>query len=57
MLAGFIIAIKIIRYRSRSTIYRETSGVGWRMAPMILFATGMTVAHLWLMMQPMVMRM
>ena len=57
MLAGFIIAIKIIRYRSRSTINRETSGVGWRMAPMILFATGMTVAHLWLMMQPMVMRM
>ena len=57
MLAGFIIAIKIIRYRSRSTINRELSGAGWRMAPMILFATGMTVAHLWLMMQPMVMRM
>jgi ferredoxin len=57
MLAGFIIAIKIIRYRSSSIINNEASGAGWRMLPMILFATGMTVAHLWLMMQPMVMRM
>lgn len=57
MLAGFIIAIKIIRYRSRSIINEETSGASWRMMPMIMFATGMTIAHLWLMMQPMVMRM
>jgi len=56
MLAGFIIAIKIIRYRSRATI-NKSSRAGWQMLPMIMFAAGMTIAHLWLMMQPMVMRM
>ena len=57
MLAGFIIAIKIIRYRSRAFVNNGNSAVGWQMLPMMMFATGMTVAHLWLMMQPMVMRM
>ena len=57
MLAGFVIAIKIIRYRSCSIINSGNSGASWRMLPMIMFAAGMTIAHLWLMMQPMMMRM
>jgi uncharacterized membrane protein (DUF106 family) len=57
MLAGFVIAIKIIRYRSRAISNNKANTSGIHMLPMILFATGMTVAHLWLMMQPMVMRM
>ena len=57
MLAGFIIAVKIIRYRSRMIMNKEASTAGWKMLPMIIFAAGMTAAHLWLMMQPMVMRM
>ena len=57
MLAGFMIAIKVIRYRCRGIIDNENSTAGRIMLPMILFAAGMTIAHLWLMMQPMVMRM
>ncbi len=57
MLAGFIIAIKIIRNRSRLTHPRASDKSGWRSFPVVLFAFIMTAAHLWLLMQPMVMRM
>lgn len=57
MLAGFVIAIKIIRYRSGAISNNKADVSGIHMLPMILFASGMTAVHLWLMMQPMVMRM
>lgn len=57
MLAGFIIAIKIIRHRSGSLLGDNINKSGWRTIPMVAFASIMTLVHLWLLMQPMVMRM
>lgn len=55
MTLGFLLAVQIVRYRGRPLI--GSAGGGWRLAPMLLFAVGVTAFHLWLLMQPMIMRM
>ena len=50
---GFWISLRVIRHRG-SVLSR---GAAWRLAPMVLFAAGVSCYHLWLLMQPMVMRM
>ncbi len=53
MVFGFWISLKVIKHRSNSLIKSS----GWRLSPMIGFAVLVTGFHLWLLMQPMVMRM
>lgn len=53
MLFGFWIAVKVLRYRAQYFL----PDAGWRLFPMYLFIAGINSFHLWLMMQPMVMRM
>ncbi len=57
MIFGFLVAVQIVRHRGRKVLPRTAESSGWRLAPMLLFASGMTIFHLWLLMQPMVMRM
>ena len=57
MIAGFVMAIQILRYRGRSVLATDTNRAGWRLAPILFFILGMTGFHLWMLMQPMVMRM
>jgi polyferredoxin len=53
MLFGFWIAVKVLRYRSRHFI----ANAGWRLLPMYLFIILINGFHLWLLTQPMIMRM
>ncbi|MCP4698727.1 MAG: 4Fe-4S binding protein [Gammaproteobacteria bacterium] len=57
MIFGIWIAVQVIRYRAASLFPPGRLTVPWRLFPMILFAAGFTGFHLWLLMQPMVMRM
>ncbi len=57
MIFGFWIAKQVVRYRGRSLFPNGQQLKGWRLLPMLLFVTGITGFHLWLLMQPMVMRM
>jgi ferredoxin len=57
MVFGFLIAVQIVRHRGSSVLEASTGLSGWRLAPMLLFAAGITIFHLWLLMQPMIMRM
>ena len=52
MVFGFWISVKVIQHRGHALI----PNAGWRLSPMILFAILVTGFHLWLLMQPMVMR-
>jgi len=49
---GFWIAMQVLRYRGEALI----PGSGWRLFPMCLFAVMVTISHLWLLTQPMMMR-
>ncbi len=53
---GFIIALRVIQKRSNGLDDLSVSGARMRALPLILFAVGLTGFHLWLLMQPMVMR-
>jgi len=55
IVAGFLLAVQIIRYRFRPL--KQQSVSLWAMLPIALFAAIMSGFHLWLLMQPMVMRM
>lgn len=57
LVAGFYVAARIIRHRGRSLIVGAAVAPGWRLSPLLLFAILVTAGHLWLLMQPMVMRM
>lgn len=50
---GFWISLRVIQHRGGQL----TSTAGWRLFPIILFVIGVSIFHLWLLMQPMVMRM
>lgn len=52
MLFGFWIAVKVLRYRVRSLL----TDTGWRLLPLYFFIMTINGFHLWLMMQPMIMR-
>ncbi|VAX09493.1 Nitrogen assimilation regulatory protein [hydrothermal vent metagenome] len=53
MMFGFWLAIKVLRHRGQ----RLLPNAGWRMLPMLVFIFTINGFHLWLLMQPMVMRM
>ena len=58
MIFGFMIAVKTIRHRGKHLLSNNT-GTFWglRLFPILLFAIIMTSFHLWMLMQPMTMRM
>ena len=49
---GFWLSLKVIQHRGNVLM----AGAGWRLSPMVLFAISITTLHLWLLMQPMLMR-
>ncbi len=53
MMFGFWLAIKVLRHRGQAILPQA----GWRLWPMLLFIIMVNGFHLWLLMQPMVMRM
>ncbi len=59
MVFGFWIAVQIVRHRGRKLLLAEgvRVGGGWRLMPMLGFVVLMTAFHLWLLSQPMIMRM
>ena len=57
MVFGFWIALKVLRHRGRDLLIQQQPLTGWPMLPMVLFISGVTMFNLWLLMQPMVMRM
>ncbi len=57
MVFGFWLAVQITRHRSQRLMPEGATVTGWRLAPLFAFAIGITGFHLWLLMQPMVMRM
>ena len=57
MIFGFWIAIQVIRHRGLSIVTANKKAAAFKLAPMLVFATGITGFHLWLLMQPMIMRM
>ncbi len=50
---GFLLSVQIIRHRG----HRLFAAKGIQLLPMLLFAVGITTFNLWMMVQPMVMRM
>ena len=54
MIFGCLIAVQIVRHRGRRVLAGAPDRSGWRLAPMLLFAAGMTAFHLWLLSQPIV---
>ena len=57
MLIGFWLAINIIRHRSQSLLTADQSVTRLQLLPMTGFAATITGFHLWMLMQPMLMRM
>jgi ferredoxin len=56
MVFGFFLAVQVLRHRAPE-LYRATAVLpGWRAAPMLAFAAGVSGFDLWLLMQPMTMR-
>ncbi|MCF6198217.1 MAG: 4Fe-4S binding protein [Hyphomicrobiaceae bacterium] len=55
---GFLVAVLVIRARSKKMFGDHQSGLKARLPqlPILTFAIGITIWHLWLLMQPMVMR-
>jgi hypothetical protein len=56
MIIGFIMSAQIIKHRSRALFNGETPNT-IHLLPIISFAYGMTAFHLWMLVQPMTMRM
>ncbi len=57
ILTGFWLALKILRYRITQLASELTHESRWVMFPMVLFITIISLLSLWLLMQPMIMRM
>ena len=57
MLFGFWIAVQVIRHRGKVLIDPQNRLSHLRLLPVLLFAIAITGFHLWLLMQPMTMRM
>lgn len=57
LIFGFLIATIVIRQRGRELLTANGHSATWRLTPLFLFAIGATAYHLWLLMEPMVMRM
>ncbi len=61
LVMGFVVAVQVVRLRGFGLLVSaDASGArpgGWCLSPLLIFAGGMTLFHLWLLMQPMIMRM
>lgn len=57
MIFGFWIALQVIRHRGLNIVTADDRTAALKLLPMLLFAIGITGFHLWLLMQPMTMRM
>jgi len=57
MFFGFLIAVQVVRFRWAKLLPTVKTAPKWSMAPMLLFVGGITGFNVWLLMQPMVMRM
>ena len=57
MIFGFWIAIQVIRHRSHNILITGEKLAGLKLLPILIFAIGITCFHLWMLMQPMIMRM
>ena len=61
MIFGFWIALQVIRHRGHNILAtgqtQNNKMAGFKLLPMFIFAIGITGFHLWLLMQPMTMRM
>ena len=55
MVFGFWIALKVLHHRGLALLPQGTPAAAG-LAPMVLLAAGFTGLHLWLLMQPMIMR-
>lgn len=53
MMFGFWIAIKVLRHRGFSLLGEAP----WKLSPMLVYITGINAFHIWMLTQPMVMRM
>ena len=56
MVLGFLLAVRIIVRRSEVLDVSQHKNDIWQALPMLLFATIISAYHLWLLMQPMIMR-
>lgn len=57
MIFGFVIAVRTIRYRGMLLMSGDTRFWGLRLSPLLGFAVVITGFQIWMLMQPMVMRM
>lgn len=61
LIMGFVVAVQVVRLRGYGLLVsadaRAARRGSWRLSPLLIFAGGMTLFHLWLLMQPMIMRM
>lgn len=61
LIMGFAVAVQVLRVRGFRLLAAAGGNgdhrSGWRFLPLLVFALGMTLFHLWLLMQPMIMRM
>lgn len=57
LLFGFWMAVRILRHRISRIVGREQTAVGWQILPTLTFIMLITMYNLWLLMQPMTMRM
>ncbi|MCP4188577.1 MAG: hypothetical protein GY763_13315 [Gammaproteobacteria bacterium] len=58
MIFGFIVSLQIVRNRSLKLLPTETQHLWWlRLSPILLFVVTIMCFHLWMLMQPMTMRM
>lgn len=56
LMFGFWIAVQVLRHRGRSLVVSEHVLAGRRLLPMLLFIVGVTTLNIWLMMEPMAVR-
>jgi len=56
IIAGFLLAVQILRHRCQRLLQNKTVSIT-TLFPMLVFAASITGFHLWLLMQPMTMRM
>lgn len=57
LIFGFWIGLMVIRQRGGRLLGESRGHIGWRLSPMVFYAVAVTAFHLWLLMQPMTMRM
>lgn len=57
LLFGFWMAVRILRHRITRILPEGQAAAGWQILPVLMFIVAITLYNLWLLMQPMTMRM